>query len=230
MFSKINPIPDKEFIFKINRIIIILSIFLLRLPIALGYRYNIIYRSLGLILIIVTLIFNISFIHRNHLKISVNNTGLIIFSLFILIWILAILRFAFNEIYFDTFYSIYILFTFLFLVFFVGSALWANPEPFQQIQIRKSLLYAFGFYITMNVIFYVTGINSHDLIYLTSYPSQMLGFFDIKSNRILFPMADGINGFGLLVGAVLVGHFQLLKLPLGRIEKIILIFLVVECL
>jgi hypothetical protein len=229
MFSKINPISDKEFIYIINRIIIILSIFLLRLPIALGYRYNIIYRSIVLILIFVTLIFNVAFIHRNHIKISLDKYGLVIFSLFILFWIQALLRFAFHEINFDTFFSIYYLFTFLILGFFVFTAFWANPEPAQIFHLKKSLIYAFGLYITMNVILFVIGIDPKDQIYLATYPSQMLGYFHIQSNRILFPMADGINAFGLLAGAVAVGDFQLLKLPVGRTEKIILIFLLVEC-
>jgi hypothetical protein len=229
MFSKINSLPDHDFIYQINKVIIILSIFLIRLPIALGYRYNIVYRGLGIIPVVATVIFNILFIHRNHTELRVDKKGFVVFSLFIIIWIESILRSAFHEISFDTFYFIQNLIDILMLIVFVITALWANPDPVRQFQLKKGLLFAFGLYISMNVVFYFIGIDAHDSIYLTSYPSQMLGFLHIKASRVLFPMADGINGFGLLTGAVLVGHFRLLNTNVWKKEKIISFCLVVIC-
>jgi hypothetical protein len=228
VFNK-KAISDKDFIYEVDVVIIILSIFMLRLPIALGYRDNFIYRGLGIIPIFVTLLFNISFIKRNRIRIIVDKKVLLIYSLFSIIWIQAILRTAFDEINLNTIFFVQNLLTFAILGGFVFSSFWASTDPVQQLRIKKGLVYAFGLYITVNITFYLLGIDAQDLIYLADYPAQMLSMVAGKHYRVLFPMADGINSFGLLAGAVLVGHFEILKSQLGKVEKIIVALLIGEC-
>ena len=229
MFSKMTTLSDKKFIFIIDLSIIIFSVFLLRFPIALGYRSNVVYRGLGVIPIFVTLLFNISFVRKNNLKIKLDKKVLLLLGLFVAFWIQGSIRSALHFMSFDIFYFIENLFAFLTLGFFVAFAFFANPKPEHQTQLRKGLIYAFGLYITLNLVFYLLGIDSHDLIYLARYPTQMLDLLGIESYRVLFPMADGINSFGLLAGATLVGHFQLLKSQSGKLEKIIVFIVLLVC-
>jgi hypothetical protein len=229
MSSKLLTLSPKKFIFYIDLLTLVFSIIFVRFLIALGYRYDLIFRGIGTIPILAALILNLHYIRKNRIKIEVDKKIFLLTAVFMFIWIQGILRSALNVINFNTIYFIQNLISFLLLGLFVAFAFIANPEIEQRKQLRKGLVYAFGLYIVINLVFYLLGIDTHDPIYLTRYPAQMLNLIGIKSYRVLFPMADGINSFGLLAGAVLVGHYQLLKLHTRIVEKIAIFFAVLVC-
>ncbi|WKZ34316.1 MAG: O-antigen ligase family protein [Anaerolineales bacterium] len=66
------------------------------------------------------------------------------------------------------------------------------------------VFWGFGFYVGLNLLAFSVGVMPDSSIYLTSYPSQLLSMLGSQGNRILFPLADGINSFGVSAGAVLV--------------------------
>ncbi len=69
--------------------------------------------------------------------------------------------------------------------------------------LKKAIYYGIVIYVAVNVITYFLGLSNQDELYITSRPAIMLQFFNIISSRVLFPLASGINSFGIIAGASL---------------------------
>ncbi len=221
---------DKKFVFYLNLIIVLLSITILRLPIVLGYRYDFFIRGFTSVPLFCVFVMNLYYIRKFKIRLHIDRKLTATLLLFMVIWIVALLRTAFIEINFDTFTAFLILFTYFPLGMYVFSVFHAIPEENQQIKLAKAVVYSFVLYVVLNFVFHWIGISTNDEIYLTRYPAQMLGLLGIKTYRVLFPMADGNNSFGILAGASLVGVIQLLRSRSGNIERIIYILVSLVCL
>jgi hypothetical protein len=218
--------PDKFLIFRNGDLINVLnvpaflfSILLIRLPIAFGYRYNIIFSGIGLIPIAFALFLNTFYFIKNKPRIKIDKRLFILFVMFSLIWIQAIIRTSFRAFNLESSFILQNLLIILTLAVYI-LILFHNPgQIYSQNDVLKAVVYAFGIYLLGNLLCYLFDINTHDHIYLQKYSSQMLGLLGIKTYRVLFPMADGINSFGILAGATLVGLFHLRRTPNTRYEN-----------
>jgi hypothetical protein len=230
MLSIFRNITDKKYIYIIDVVVIISSIFLIRFPIALGYRYNFFFRGIGLSPILFALFLNIIYILKNDIKIQIDKKLLLLFSLFLLVWIQAIIRTAFISTIIDALFIIGNLLAIFTLGLFIFVSYYAHQDLDQQMLLRKGVIYACGLYVTLNLVFYFIGIDSHDQLFLTKFPSQMLNLLGVKTYRVLFPMTDGLNNFGSLAGVTLIGHFQLLKSHSTKVEKVLICIVLIACL
>ena len=57
------------------------------------------------------------------------------------------------------------------------------------------------FYLGVNVIFNLLGMENQTEIYLRNFDSVMLSMIGIETSRVYYPLSEGINHFGLLGGA-----------------------------
>ena len=216
-------------ILKLNFWLIVLSLTLLRLPIALGYRTDLNYLYLGIIPYIWGILVNVAFLKHNNSKIPVNKRFLLLVSLFFVIWLVAFLRSAFRDFSYGTFYILSLVVTlaifgiFLFLAFRIGALQSRISE------LKKAVVLSLGFYVMSNLIFFLVGIIPPDTIYLTDFPAQILSMIGIKTHRVLFPMTSGINYYGSLVGVTLLGLSLILKIAVSRFEKLVIILMILSC-
>lgn len=183
---------------------------ILRLPIGLGFRYNIVVRAATLLPLLITIFFQLLYIkqHELHLEISYKNQSHV--TLFFLLWLAAIIRTMLGvNLGVGIFIALdlVILVLVISLVFF-GFGIIPGNRAFI---LRRCVVAAFGLYITLNLILYGLGVESGDQIYLAKYPSQILTMLGFPGYRVLFPMTKGINYYGLFAGSVLVSFMILLR-------------------
>ncbi len=218
----------EDSILRLNYWLIVLSITLLRLPIALGYRTDLNYLYLGIIPYLWAVLVNVAYLKRHNSIIPVNKSYLLLVSLFLFVWSVAFLRTAFRDYSYDTFFALgqlltlVILGTFLFLAFRIGAFQSRLSE------LKKAIVLSLGFYVMCNIIFYFVGITPPNTIYLTEFPAQILSMIGIKTYRVLFPMATGINYYGSLVGVALLGLVLILKFAATRFEKLVIILMILS--
>jgi len=220
----------KEISFFIDISFLALSIFLFWLPVAFGYRFSLIYRLLGLIPLICVIFLNLHYIRKYQIAMKLDIKLTLLLGLFSFLWIQAILRTAVHQINYDTFYNLETLFSILIFGFFIFSTFIANHDIDKQKQLSKCIIYAFGLYITMNLVLYLIGVNPPNPFYLAKYPTQILDFLGLPSYRVFFLLSEGINNFGILVGAILVGLYQLLITRKNKGEGVFISILLFACI
>lgn len=69
---------------------------------------------------------------------------------------------------------------------------------------RRAVFYALTLYVTSNVVLQIANVRSPQTLFLTSFPAVLLSSIGIQATRTLFPMASGLNSFGIVAGASLV--------------------------
>lgn len=57
------------------------------------------------------------------------------------------------------------------------------------------------FYLGANVLFHLVGMENQTEIYLKKFDSVMLSLIGIETSRVYYPLAEGINPFGMVGGA-----------------------------
>jgi len=82
----------------------------------------------------------------------------------------------------------------------------------------------------MNLVLYLIGVNPPNPFYLAKYPTQILDFLGLPSYRVFFLLSEGINNFGILVGAILVGLYQLLITRKNKGEGVFISILLFACI
>ena len=218
------------FLLQLNFWLIILSLTLLRLPIAFGYRNDFFFLHIGIIPFLAGLLINLFFLKSRAIKTHNFSVFFILFILFCIFWTIAFLRTALSNISFETFFILGQLFTLWTLggFFFLSIINVSNQKDF--LQLIKAAFYAFGLFVIVNLCLYLIGVNPNNNIYLINYPAQMLSLINIKFSRVLFPMASGINSYGIMVGVTMVGLAMLLKQKSSNFEKTAVILFILSCL
>jgi hypothetical protein len=219
-----NKIPIARFynlLHKSNIVLLFLSIVLLRLPIAFGYRYDLLTRAFFLIPFLILLLFMLLYVKETKQKLLIDEKQRWFFILFILIWVIAFIRKATSEFNFDTFYFLGYLITWITFGGYVFLAFAITNNPSEKFALIKSTVYACGIYIALNLLFYFLGIRFEDIIYLSDYPAHILSLLGIVQNRVIFPMANGINSFGIVSGAALMVLIPLAVLSKNFVHRII---------
>lgn len=115
------------------------------------------------------------------------------FSYFLLI-IVAIFRTSLQKPYLLLF--IYQLITFLIFGMSAKCVLKGNKQHY-----FKYVFYGLILYLGINVPFQIMGFSNQTENYLRAYDAVMLSVFGIHRSRIYYPMAEGINAFGMVGGA-----------------------------
>jgi hypothetical protein len=64
----------------------------------------------------------------------------------------------------------------------------------------ESIPLALGVYVGLNLILYVLGLNNLTPNYEREYQAVVLSFLGIQTHRVYFPLAEGINAFGMVSG------------------------------
>lgn len=229
MYSKIKNLSEIKIVSVINFVFLLIVMLLIRFPVALGFRYNWMLRSIALPLIVAIIILNVLYIKKYKIVFSFHKWMLLFFALFLAFWIQAFIRTILKETGFPLLYDLLIL-TYIVVLcfyFFTIFVIFRNMED--RSVLVKMVLYGYSIYILANLVLHVLGVQPENTLYLAEYPTQMLSHLGFPSNRILFPMADGINNFGLLTGAVMVGLMNILRKKLGAWEKIFIFLLILVC-
>lgn len=230
MYSKIKSIPENKIIFFINKAFLLTGMLLIRFPVALGFRYNLIVRSIALPLIVSIILINLFYIKKYEIKFLFNKWMLIIFTLFLVFWIQAIIRSMLNDIYPRFLYDLLILVYIVILGFYFLTIFIIFREQSTRAVLIKSMIYGYSIYVLVNLVMHLIGLEPENTLYLTDYPTQMLTFLGLQTRRVLFPMADGINNFGLVSGATLVGLVTILQKNIKGWERLFVVFQILVCL
>jgi hypothetical protein len=218
------------FLLQLNFWLIIISLTLIRLPVAFGYRNDFFFLHIGIIPFLAGLLINLVFLSRQAEKTRNFSAFFIFYLLFCFFWTVAFLRTALATLTLDTFFILGQLFIIWTLggLFFLSILNVSNQKDL--LRLIKAALYSFGVYVMVNLGLYLVGINPGNDFYLIKYPAQMLSLINIESSRVLFPMASGINSYGIMVGATLVGLAMLLKSKLSIFEKAMVLFFILSSL
>jgi O-antigen ligase len=220
---------NNSIIFIINFWLIVFSLSIFRLPIALGYRFNLPFVYLGVIPNIAGIVFNILVIIKQKRQVFLNKRGFGFLCVFTTLWIIALIRTSTQSISVDSFFILGALISWILMGLFIFLAFYVMDER-QQKSLNNSLIYSLGVFVFLNLAFYFIGINPPNSLYLSDYPSQMLSVIGITTYRVLFPMASGINSFGTLSGAVIVGSFFVFLKTTNSLKKVFLSLTLISCL
>ena len=210
--------------------LLLFSIVIWRFPIALGARGDLILRSVLVIPYIVQIIIKARYLYKNKVVAHLDKKFLTIFILFAGTWILGFIRTIFYKYTFDSFYLAEYLGTLIILGLFLILVLAYNNDIEKRQNLLKGIFYAFGLYMIINLLIFLSGRQSVELPYLAKYPAQILSILGISIYRTLFPMADGINSFGILSGAVLVSLIPLCFSKMNFSNKIFTWIAVISCM
>jgi hypothetical protein len=210
--------------------LLLFSIVIWRFPIAMGARGDLILRSVLVIPYIVQIIYKAIYLIRNKVAAHLDKKFLKIFILFSGTWILGFIRTIFYRYSFDTFYLAEYLVTLIILGLFLFLVLAYNNDIEIRQKLLKGIFYAFGLYMIINLLIFLSGGQSVELPYLAKYPAQILSILGISIYRTLFPMADGINSFGILSGAILVSLIPLCFSKMNLSKKIFSWLAVISCM
>ena len=219
---------SSDSIFSINFWLIVLSITLLRLPIALGYRDDFSYLFLGIIPFLAGIVFNLINQYKSENKTTYYKKGVVLFTIFTFLWIVAMIRTIFIEFTFTSVFILGHLVSWILLLIFTIIA-FHNTADNRRNKLKMAIVYSLGLYVIVNLIFYLIGIKPQEIMYLARYPSQMLSLLGISSYRVLFPTAVSINGFGTIAGLGLSGLIFLFWIVTKKIEKILILLMLISC-
>ncbi|MBN2389056.1 MAG: O-antigen ligase family protein [Anaerolineales bacterium] len=223
-----NPIQEKILrgLYYVDYWLIIFSLLLLRLPIAFGHRYDLVSRLDELVPFILLIIYKLILFGKKVPRPAGKRTDLIVIALWGGLWAIAFGRSAIALSGYQTLFVLIKLTRLLVVGIFLYLA-FANAFLLGRLeQLARAFLYGLGLYLLVNVLLYSIGVHPGAGIYLANYPAQMLSWLGISTDRVLFPMADGINNFGIFSGLVLVVLFpQLLSQHRPRDIAVVVLFL-----
>jgi len=187
----------------IDSILIACSLVAWTLPAAFGMRLNWGLRTSVLVPVAVILLSRL-LLHRERFTAAVRGRGRVLSATFGAIWVIAFLRTALRRLTIDTLYIIgYLAFLTTLLALLWLAYRRYRDDPGGLLLLRFAAMMVAGSYVLANVVAFALGVRQPDLIYLATYPTQMLSWLGVNSNRTLFPFADGINAFGIISGMTL---------------------------
>jgi hypothetical protein len=211
--------------------VILLWLLLWRIPIAFGFRTDMVVRTYALLPFMLLIGLDFKFLRDSKMRVRLDRQVLVLGAVFVAVELVSLVRTAFWRISFDTIFIAYQLVSLLILVasVFLAYAICGGNETMRA-GIRRAFLGSFGVYILANLLLHSVGVVHPDTIFLADYPAQMLSLLGIPTHRVLFPMAEGINGFGVFAGLGLSCGFPLLFSRAGRAERIAGSALVLACI
>ncbi|MBD2664826.1 hypothetical protein B6N60_04098 [Richelia sinica FACHB-800] len=211
--------------------IVICSILLLQIPNLLPSNYS----GIAKVVVLIPFWSFISITFSSHLltpanfkqKVKLHKQRFWAFVVFILFLVFAILR-----SYAGISSSIYELFELITIISFGFAAFLYNQNKYSSHKLVMAICYSIPVYVVANVLLSVAGINpSPEKIAglygtATTQSSYFLTILGLQSHRVLFPLASGINSFGVAAGAsLLLGIAMFLEEKKYIFKKIIALFI-----
>jgi len=230
--SSFAKVENQDTQYKIDYWLLIFSILLWRFPISLGLRNDLLFRILFLFPFIIQIIIKFIYLNINKPPFLIDKKFLVVFLLYVAIWVVGFIRtisyYSTNSpsSNLDSFSLTAYLLTLIILCGFFFLLLACHTDNKKRKRLLQAIFYTFELYIAINFILFIFGIKSIELTYLTNYPAQMLSALGISLNRTMFSMAGGINSFGILPGAIMVGLFPLLISRRDLFSRIFLILVI----
>jgi hypothetical protein len=191
-------------IYKINFWITICSFTLLRFATIFFGRDDFLAQNVGGIPLLAGILMNAVYLFQNRVKTSINQKRFVLFLASLLLWITAIIR---SVVSFSMLDRIFVSGLLVQLLLFLGYgflALLVNQQVFPKFDLRKAILYSVIALVATNFFLFFAGLNPKDTIYLSQFPAQILSNLGIRTYRTLFPLAMGINNYGVVIGIALV--------------------------
>jgi O-antigen ligase len=189
------------------------------LPVGLGLRADMGIRTALLFPFLVILVVQI-ILFRPQLDPNGVKYAWILILGFVGLWITALLRATRSPNELDTVYIIgYLAFLIVFTAYLVFTHARHGASEERASAIRFGALGALGLYVAANVFLHVAGFRQPYTAYLAEYPAYMLTSLGIQWNRTLFPLADGINSFGVIAGATTVMYLPILARSTDKIKR-----------
>lgn len=191
-------------IFLINFWITIFAFTLLRFTTVFSGRENFLFQDLGVFLLFADILMNILFLHHNKVKLSLKPINFLIILILVIIWIIAIIRSTISSQLEINFLNLGILVELSVFFVFGFISLIVNQFAIPQYDLSKAIIYSVLVLVATNLFLYTININPKDTIYLAKYPAQLLSIFGFQASRVLFPLATGINNYGVFIGIGLI--------------------------
>ncbi len=192
----------------------------------MGYRYHVIARASVLLPLLIMMLVQLLYIKRRGISISGAFPERSLIGLYFLIWAVAYTRtaqtysFPASALLVLDFLSMMTISGVVFLAFCLA------PDE-KAFILRSAVVLSFGLYLLSNLILYGLEIQPHDQIFLAKYPRQMLAILGFPGDRVLFPMANGLNDYGSLAAVAITGSFFLLfnkDMTVARIAGVCTLF------
>ncbi|NMB55526.1 MAG: O-antigen ligase family protein [Leptolinea sp.] len=181
--------------------VIILGLVIIRIPVVFGNNQSLVFRLLTLVPFLFVISRNsISVITQQRLRF--NSKILAFLLVYLCVLGIAVLRSTFSDSFpLQSTLGNYVLwFTFALFGILVFSCC-QNIARWKLYQ--EAIYYGIIVYVLVNVLANFLGLTNQEELYVTSRPAVMLQFFGISTNRVLFPLASGINTFGIVAGAAI---------------------------
>ena len=211
---------------------LVFSIFLISVPSAMGFGRSIWVRMLFLLPFIMV-IGNRFLVKRNVFSKEKENKR--IFSLLLIVMnlqLFAIFRTSLNEEYsFSVLFGRLVLWTIVYLFGF--SVFLSSRKDNNEWRLTKGIYYSVSLFVSINIILYFIGFtnprNTYDPYFFT-IRNSLLSILGIESPRVLFPLANGVNSFGIIAGISLVMSYIVLSRGITKYEKVFASFFLIASL
>ena len=195
--------------------LVVFSFTLVRLPIAFGHGLDLTLLLFMLVPYVILIPLKIKYLIEYRPKVIFDKRLMWIGIVFWSFELASLIRTALVDDIYLALFAVYqiILYITLGAFFYLALAICSDNQSMLS-RIRRAVFYALGVYILVNLVIYFSGVGFQaDTKYLIDYPAQMLSTVGLNIYRVLFPMAEGINAFGIVsgLGLVTLGPFVFSK-------------------
>lgn len=202
--------------------ILLISLLLLRLPVALGERQNPAVRLI-FILPILGISMYLLFVSAHKKRILFDKKIFLLFSAFATLLSIGFIRTGLNGIFLVTTilgnWLVWITIAVFSFALFISA-----PNEKVRYQYRRGFILAFGIYILLNFALYLLGFEPPEKHVQTNSTGILLGTLGVHIQRVVFPTSTGFNTFGSIVGTFTVASVAILThRASARLDKMIAI-------
>ena len=177
-------------VFNILGLLIAISVIFER---AFYYQTSDFYTFLGVGTLILLLAGYCYWLIKQVLELNFNKIVMVVGLIYFLTVIVGMLRGSFDSPFVMLF--VYQFVTFVFFSIAANRVLNNNKE------FIRYVFYGIFLYLGVNVILYLAKLENQAIIYKRDFDAVMLSLIGIDTNRVYYPLAEGINTFGMVGGA-----------------------------
>jgi O-antigen ligase len=205
---------------KFEYFVLVMYLFLIRLPVAIGFRQNPAVRLVFIMPLLTITVYRL-FVTLVQGKLHLDKPIFILFGLYSSFLSFAYLRTALSGVMpVSTVVGNWLIW--LTIALFGLTFFGKSTDEKTRYQYRRGIFMAFGFYILLNFGLYLIGYHSPETLYTGNFKATLLANFGIAATRVIFPTASGINSFGTTIGVFLVASFAILKFKTSpKFDKVI---------
>jgi O-antigen ligase len=209
--------------FKLEYLVLILLLILIRFPVAIGFRQNPTVRFIFIIPLLIATSYRL-FVTLAQGKLHLNKEIFSLFGLYCCFLSFAYLRTAISGVMpVSTVLGNWLIW--ITIALFSLTLFGRITDEKTVYRYRRGIFIAFGIYVLLNVGLHFSGFRSPEILYTRPFGAALLTNFGIATSRVIFPTASGINSFGTMMGALLVASLATVKIKATpRFDKLIALF------